>query len=253
MNQLTLTFQQASRNTDPIIYKDIPGYPGYRAGSNGTIWTSKLGANGGWRKLKFAKCKIYPRVMLSHKNIKKSFNVHELILLAFIGPRPDGLVSRHLDGEPFNNKILNLCYGTYKENEADKKRHGRHLYGERVNGAKLTDNDVLYIRKLYLKGEKIKDIAKKYHVDVTSIINAVHGYTFSHLPVPDYSNRPQNKGGPPRGSKHFGSKLTEKKVKKIKMELKNGIRQRVIAKKYGVSRSNIGHIAQGSIWGWLDA
>ena len=44
------------------------------------------------------------------------------------------------------------------------------------------------------------------------------------------------------------TKLDENKVQQIKLMIENGASQAVIAKNFGVSRSNIGHIAQGSIW-----
>lgn len=44
------------------------------------------------------------------------------------------------------------------------------------------------------------------------------------------------------------TKLNENKVQQIKLMLENGDSQSVIAASFGVSRSNIGHIAQGSIW-----
>lgn len=49
---------------------------------------------------------------------------HALVLAAFVGPRPDGLCARHLDGNPANNRLDNLAYGTYAENMQDKRRHG---------------------------------------------------------------------------------------------------------------------------------
>lgn len=52
--------------------------------------------------------------------------VHRLVLLAFVGPRPHGMVVRHLDGDKANNALSNLAYGTYSENEFDKVAQGRH-------------------------------------------------------------------------------------------------------------------------------
>lgn len=51
--------------------------------------------------------------------------VHQLVLDAFVGPYPDGLDQvRHLDGDPTNNRLDNLRYGTAAENVADMLRHG---------------------------------------------------------------------------------------------------------------------------------
>ncbi len=51
--------------------------------------------------------------------------VHCLVLEAFIGPRPEGYVCRHKDGDPANNHISNLSWGTLRENYDDTIKHGR--------------------------------------------------------------------------------------------------------------------------------
>jgi hypothetical protein len=52
--------------------------------------------------------------------------VHHLILLAFVGPRPEGCVTRHLDDDKANNRLGNLCYGTSTENNYDMVRNGKN-------------------------------------------------------------------------------------------------------------------------------
>lgn len=42
--------------------------------------------------------------------------VHTLVLLAFVGPRPWGHVTLHLNHIPHDNRLVNLRYGTYSEN-----------------------------------------------------------------------------------------------------------------------------------------
>lgn len=56
----------------------------------------------------------------------KAQYVHHLVMLTFVGPRPEGMrITRHLDGDSQNNDLSNLIYGTDAENAADKIRHGR--------------------------------------------------------------------------------------------------------------------------------
>jgi hypothetical protein len=52
------------------------------------------------------------------------FFVHTLVLTAFVGPCPQGMECRHLDGNPANNRLGNLKWGTPEENWADRRRHG---------------------------------------------------------------------------------------------------------------------------------
>lgn len=46
---------------------------------------------------------------------------------AFIGPRPNGAVIRHLNGKANDNRPENLAYGTQAENVQDEVRHGTHV------------------------------------------------------------------------------------------------------------------------------
>ena len=42
--------------------------------------------------------------------------VHQLVMEAFAGPRPDGFEVLHLNHEPADNRLVNLKYGTRSEN-----------------------------------------------------------------------------------------------------------------------------------------
>lgn len=52
--------------------------------------------------------------------------VHVLVLEAFDRPRPEGMITRHLNGDPGDNRIENLRWGTHSENEYDQILHGTH-------------------------------------------------------------------------------------------------------------------------------
>ncbi len=67
----------------------------------------------------------YPVVRLAKKGWKSNaLSVHRMVAESFIGPIPDGMVVRHLDGEPTNNRVTNLAIGSHSENHLDKRRHG---------------------------------------------------------------------------------------------------------------------------------
>lgn len=73
--------------------------------------------------------------------------VHPLICTAFHGAKASPtLCALHYDGDKMNNKPNNLRWGTYAENEADKRRHGRIACGEKQGIAKLTEDAVKIIR-----------------------------------------------------------------------------------------------------------
>lgn len=61
-----------------------------------------------------------------------SRTVHTLVLDAFVGPCPSGQLARHLDGNPANNLLSNLLWGTHSENCYDTIRHGRNPRSNQV-------------------------------------------------------------------------------------------------------------------------
>lgn len=68
----------------------------------------------------------YSYVSISSHGRVKAEKVHQLLLSTFDRPPLPGEVARHLDGNPQNNSLENLAWGTQKDNEDDKKRHGTH-------------------------------------------------------------------------------------------------------------------------------
>lgn len=79
---------------------------------------------------------------------RQSFWVHRLVLQAFAGPAPEGMIARHLNGCPDDNRLENLAWGTPAENNADMVRHGRSTKGERNAATRLTEQDVYAIAAL---------------------------------------------------------------------------------------------------------
>jgi hypothetical protein len=49
--------------------------------------------------------------------------IHHIVMAAFGPPRPFGQECRHLDGNPLNNSVDNLAWGTRKQNIEDVIRH----------------------------------------------------------------------------------------------------------------------------------
>jgi NUMOD4 motif/HNH endonuclease len=88
------------------------------------------GRKGRVLKVVLCKGKPYLSVSLSCDGKRSPRYVHQLVADAFRGPRPEGLETRHLDGDHQNNREENLLYGTSKENHADTVRHGRWHPGD---------------------------------------------------------------------------------------------------------------------------
>lgn len=166
-----------------IEFRDVPGFPGYRAGSDGSIWSAWRGPSitDQWKRLtpeihrRRTKARTYHAIKI-YKNGKRTTRLwHRVILESFVGPKPDGCQCRHLDGDPTNNAISNICWGTHKENCQDSRDHGRYE-------AILTEPQVIQIREKWATGlYEQKELAAEYGVSRTAINSVVNRYSWKHI------------------------------------------------------------------------
>ena len=119
----------------------------------------------------------------------KKFLAHRLVLLAFVGDCPlDKEVCRHLDGDPGNNLLSNLAWGTHQENADDKIKHGRSnkgvamVRGEQVGSAVFTEKIVLKMRAMYDAGtHNGKQIARIFGGNYWTVINILNRRNWKHI------------------------------------------------------------------------
>jgi hypothetical protein len=90
----------------------------------------------------------YLSVGLWKDNVAERVLVHRLVLGAFRGPPPPGWECRHRDGNRLNAMLLNLEWGTPKQNGEDRVGHGTQARGEKHGVSKLSTEDVREIRQL---------------------------------------------------------------------------------------------------------
>lgn len=92
---------------------------------------------------------------------KRCAMVHTLVLEAFSGPRPDGLVACHNNGSGSDNRSGNLRWDTQRNNLLDMQRHGTSpdYVGEKHPQCKLTDAAVALIFEMNKQGASRKEIA----------------------------------------------------------------------------------------------
>lgn len=161
-------------------WKDIPNYTGYyQASKNGNIRSvdRSIIRNGVKVNIKGTVLKSstgendYPTVVLSKDGKNKTWYVHDLVAITFIGPKPKGSVVRHITNIKTNCKLSNLEYGTSSDNASDRNRSGTAPIGEKNGRAKLTKNDVTTINALLKIGRKATELAEKYGVSNATISN----------------------------------------------------------------------------------
>ena len=174
----------------PTGFRVIPGFPRYAINEYGTVLSVcgkgfGVGKNRQWSNARhltpIAAHNGYYRASLSHDGRVKQMFIHVLVLTTFVGPCPYGMQCRHLDGNPANNHVSNLAWGTALENSCDKILHGTNHTGEQRGNSKLKDADVLAIRKRANNGERHANIAKDFPVHKDVISRVVRREIWKHI------------------------------------------------------------------------
>jgi hypothetical protein len=168
-------------------YREIPGHPGYRVSREGEVqscWGKSVPPRltDAWFSLKpIPRRGGYLTVNLGGGVKKVARFIHRLVLEAFVGPRPPGLVCCHSDRDRTNNRLENIRWDTYLANSDDMLRHGTRLIGLRAH-SKLTVGQVLDIRNLRSEGVTVRELAARYGVTGLTIESIVSRRTWKRLP-----------------------------------------------------------------------
>lgn len=165
------------------VWKDIPGYEGaYQVSSLGGVRSldrevvTKAGEVRRYcgrvlKSAKYGRQRTHVAVVLGRGN---HHPVHHLVMLAFVGPRPENAVICHENGNPTDNRLSNLRYDSLRENAIDVYRIGGALH-------KLTAADVEDIRKRLKGGETAASLAREYGVSQPAISDLKRGKSFGWL------------------------------------------------------------------------
>lgn len=128
--------------------------------------------------------KGYPCVNLCKNGVSRKTMVHQLVLLVFVGPRPKGQISRHLNGNTKDSRLTNLKYGSFSQNNHDAVKHGtfRDMKGSKHHLAKLTEEKVLDIRNQYSTGNfSQRQLAKTFNVSQQTISDIITKKLWRHI------------------------------------------------------------------------
>ena len=136
----------------------------------------------------------YLDIAISKDSNEKRFVVHRLVTLAFIGE--SSLCVNHVDGIKTNNRVWNLEYVTYAQNNQHSfhiglspsgERHWSRLHperilrGESINRAKLSEEDVKQIKRMLADGYKIREIASLFKMSYNAISCIKLHKTWTHI------------------------------------------------------------------------
>lgn len=140
----------------PTGFKSLPYSNKYYVSANGRVWSWKLN-----RLMKPYKHSKYKYLQLSIGG--KCKKVHQLVLEAFVSLCPDGMEACHNDGNPENNNLSNLRWGTRSSNVIDSVQHGTHPV------AKLNKDKVINIKKMLRSHVPHRIMANMYNVSRSTI------------------------------------------------------------------------------------
>lgn len=147
----------------PTIALDpIPGYPGYLICRIGVVFSLKSrskklrGTPTPMRASINSDGYLFVSICVNSREFLRT--IHQLVLETYIGPKPSGQETRHLNNQRQDNRLSNLAWGTRQENGADMATAGS-VRGERHPGAKLMTDDIRTIRTM-----RPCDAARKYGI-----------------------------------------------------------------------------------------
>ena len=132
------------------IWKDIPGYEGYYQASNKGKIKSLLFQNNILNK-KYSREKILKqkkdkynsyRVELWKDGKSKTWLVHRLVGITFLGIPKENMTINHKDGNRLNNNVENLEWCTLKENINHGFRTGLYTFQIKTRVKNKKDNTV---------------------------------------------------------------------------------------------------------------
>lgn len=150
--------------------RDIPGYEGcYQVSDLGGVRSLdrrvRTVSRHGTESTRFAKgqpvrpqkhsCGYAQMYLNGHTRL-----VHQLVMLTFVGPCPEGMEVAHRDGNPANSALYNLRYDTPLGNANDRRLHGTSGVGEQNAFAKLSLEDVRTIRAIGRSARQVDTAAQ---------------------------------------------------------------------------------------------
>ncbi len=171
------------------IWKQIKGY-GYKVSNYGRVISSIYRPNcimsrigrGDVLLKNIITSRGYCVVSLYKDRIVKQKRVHRLLMEAFVDNPLNLLSINHKDGNPSNNHIDNLewCTSSYNQQHAYDTGLREPTRGEKSGLAKLTEDDVLFIRTFgsLFSEQQLRDI---FNMSVAGIRHIVRRTRWKHI------------------------------------------------------------------------
>jgi hypothetical protein len=166
-------------------FREVPCFPGYRVSSLGRV-QSRHAPGGGplrdeWSDLsQRAHAGGRRTVQLRSRGRSGARLVAELVLEAFVGPRPEGQEVRFVDGDPSNVRLDNVRW----DSPVPAAPAPGRTAGSAHPRARLTEAAVVEMRRLRAGGMPLKDIAARFNVTIQHASHITTGRMWKHVPMP---------------------------------------------------------------------
>jgi hypothetical protein len=205
---------------------------------------------------------------------RRQFRSNRAALMLTIGSLPDGDGALHKCDNPPCCNPAHLYPGDVRQNVADRDGRGRGACGARCipkrllrgdehpsrvhperrprgeahGNAKLSDEQVVEMRRLYAAGRITADaIASRYSISKDQLGRIVSGRAWRHVggPVTLPNTRERVRT---RGAAHHQAKLTDEAVRELRSRHRQGAAIRALARAHGLAPATVGAIVRRETW-----
>jgi hypothetical protein len=166
--------------------RQIPSVIGYSATKTGEIYSHHRFEPFALKQTRHVQG--YKQVNLKTEKGFRTRLVHVLVLEAWVGPRPEGMVTNHKNGDKTDNRLENLEYVTQTENMKHSYAMGLSpkpptRYGEDLKHlAKMTTEKVLALRaETDREPGYLERFAVKYGITAATVSKILLRQTWKHI------------------------------------------------------------------------
>jgi hypothetical protein len=161
----------------------------------------------------------------------RNHRVNRLVGATFLGDVTDMQVN-HKNGDKADNRLSNLEIVTPAENIKHAiKVLGYRRDGEHNNAAKLTERQVVMLRKAAARGKTYVALGKRFGITSVMACDIARGKAWPNAPGPIADRRTREYG-----------RLSDEQKQEVRQRYKRGERAKLLADEFGVSRRTVYNI-----------